>query len=145
MVVSNEVCSGVEGEVAAAVGVRALVLVDLDVALVELAVQRFRLERVELVRLDQLRQLRATDDAGLRCTLQQDPYVLVLENALDVDRHLAPVLFPLTRPGQTYASRIRAAEEPLRRSVWEQLHSGCCGQVPRRVAEVAVGALLARS
>jgi hypothetical protein len=60
---------------------------NLDPPSLELVEQRVRLEHVQLVRLDQLRELRLADRAGALCGLQQTLDVLVLEDRLDRDRH----------------------------------------------------------
>ena len=61
---------------------------DLDPALVELAQERFVLERGELVRLDEVGELVQPDRAGLLARLEERSNVVLREQAVDVDgRH----------------------------------------------------------
>ena len=67
---------------------RLRLLDDLDAAPVELAVERVLLERVELVRLDDLGELRRLQRPGLLRSVQQLLELVVAQQMFDVDgRH----------------------------------------------------------
>src|SRR2546421_4537464 len=70
------------------------VLDDVDAALLELAVERVGLERVQLVSLDDLRKVGLTDPAGLRRGFKDQLSFGIEEERLDNDGHaFAEVLF----------------------------------------------------
>ena len=67
----------------------ARVVDDVDAARLELAEEQVDLEDVELVRLGDLGELALPDRARGLCRLEQDLEVLVVQDGLDLDRHLA--------------------------------------------------------
>src|SRR3954453_13138507 len=91
-----------------------LVLLDqLDSAPLELVEERIRLERVELVQLDQLGQVRLPNRAGDFRVLQQRLNVLVLEDRLDFDLgHRSFVVWLGGRSSRLHAVRIGRQSHP---------------------------------
>src|SRR5688500_15076376 len=88
---------------------------ELDPAPVELAVERVLLERVELVRLDDLAQLGRLQRPGLLRRVQQLLELVVAEEVVDVDGgHLGALSRLLPRPSRLQ-TRMSSPEPPSRR------------------------------